>query len=87
MSISDAILLSAVPSGQAALASGPDRICVPSTASTSVGMTSPLENLYPDTDVDTTEPVFSQPGPVSYGDTVSHSLPVSSTSYNTSGTG
>ena len=56
--------------------------CRPSTsASTSVGMTSPLENLHPDPDVDSTEPVFSQPGPVSYGDTVSHSLPVSSASY------
>ena len=38
-------------------------------------MTSPLENLYPDTD--TSELVFSQPGPVSSGDQISHSLPVS----------
>ena len=44
-------------------------------------MTSPLENLYPEPDIDSTEPVFSQPGPVSYGDSVSHSLPVSSASY------
>ena len=44
-------------------------------------MTSPLENLYPDPDGDSTELVFSQPGPVSYGDSVSHSLPVSSASY------
>ena len=64
-------LLSAVPSGQAGPASGPDRTCVSATATTtSVGMTSLLENLYPDTDVDATEPVFAQPGPVSYGDTL-----------------
>ena len=75
-------LLSAVPSGQASPASGPDRTCVSSTATTtSVGMTSPLENLYPVTDVDATELVFAQPGPVSYGDPLSHSLPVSSASY------
>ena len=40
-----------------------------------------MENLYPEPDIDSTELVFSQPGPVSYGDSVSHSLPVSSTSY------
>ena len=73
-------LLSAVPSGQAGPASGPDRTSIMSTV-TSVGMTSPLENLYPDPDVDSTEPVFSQHAPVSYGDSVSHSLPVSSASY------
>ena len=44
-------------------------------------MTSPMENLYPDTDVDATEPVFAQPGAVSYGDSLSHSLLVSSASY------
>ena len=38
-------------------------------------MTSPLENLYPE--ADSTEPVFS----VSYGDSSSHYLPVSSASY------
>ena len=67
-------VLSAVPSGQAGPASGPDRTSVTSPTVTSVGMSSPLENLYP-------EPVFSQPGPVSYGDSSSHSLPVSSASY------
>ena len=72
-------MLSTVPSGQAGSASGPDRTSVTTTV-TSVGMTS-LENLYPDLDVDSTEPVFSQPGPVSYGDSSSHSLPVSSASY------
>ena len=72
-------MLSAVPSSQAGPASGPDRTSVTTTV-TSVGMTS-LENLYPDPDVDSTEPVFSQPGPVSYGDSLSHSLPVSSASY------
>ena len=60
--------------------SGPDRTSVTTTV-TSVGMSSPLENLYPEPDVDTTEPVFSQPRPVSYGDSLSHSLPVSSASY------
>ena len=73
-------LLSAVPSGQAGPASGPDRTSITSTV-TSVGMTSPLENLYPDTDVDSTKSLFSQPSLVSYGDSVSHSLPVSSASY------
>ena len=53
-------MLSAVPSGQASPASGLDRTSVTTTV-TSVGMTSPLENLYPDPDVDSTEPVFSQP--------------------------
>ena len=72
-------MLSTVPSGQAGPASGPDRTSVTTTVA-SVGMTS-LENLYPDLDVDSTEPVFSQPGPVSYGDSSSHSLPVSSASY------
>ena len=73
-------LLSPVPSGQADPASGPDRTIFTSST-TSVGMTSPLENLYPEADVDSTEPVFSQPGPVSYGDSLPHSLPVSSASY------
>ena len=73
-------LLSAVPSGQAGPASGPDRVSFTSST-TNVGMTSPLENLYPEPDIDTTEPVFSQPGPVSYGDSCSQSLPVSSASY------
>ena len=72
--------MSAVPSGQAGLASGPDRTRATATV-TSVGMSFPLENHYPEQDVDTTEPVFSQPGPVSYGDSLSHSLPVSSASY------
>ena len=45
----------------------PDGTCVTATT-TSAEMTS-------------TEPVFAQPGPVSYGDSVSHSLPVSSASY------
>ena len=71
-------LLPAVPSGPA---SSPDRTKLSSTAVTSVGMTSPLENLYPEQDVDSTEPVFSQPGPVSYGESLSHSLPISSASY------
>ena len=75
-------LLSAVPSGQAGPASGPDRTSF-TTTTTSVGMTSPLENLYPEPEayIDSTEPVFSQPGPVSYGDLLSHSVPVSSSSY------
>ena len=76
-----AFLLSAVPSGQAGPASGPDRTKLSLTAVTSVCMTSPLENLYPEQDVDSTEPVFSEPGRVSYGDSLSHSLPVSSASY------
>ena len=42
---------------------------------TSVEMTSPLENLYPD--IDTSEPVFSKPGPVATGELLSH--PVSAT--------
>ena len=73
-------ILSTVPSGQAGPASGPDRTSATATV-TSVGMPSPLENLYLEPDVDTTEPVFSQPGRVSYGDSLSHSLPVSSASY------
>ena len=73
-------LLSAVPSGQAGPASGPDRVSFTSST-TNVGMTSPLENLYPEPDIDTTEPVFSQPGPVSYGDSCAQALPVSSASY------
>ena len=48
-------LLSSVPSGQAAPASGPDR----AQNSTSLDMSSPLENLYPEADP---EPVFAQPG-------------------------
>ena len=48
-------LLSSVPSGQAAPASGPDR----AQTSTSLDMSSPLENLYPEADL---EPVFVQPG-------------------------
>ena len=44
-------------------------------------MTSPLENLYPEPDIDSTKPVFSPPGLVSYGDSFSQSLPVSSASY------
>ena len=65
-------LLSAVPSGQAGLASGLDGTCTTATV-TSVEMTSPLENLYPDT----AEPVFAQPSPVSTGEQTSHTLPVS----------
>ena len=68
-------ILSAVPSDQAGLASGLERTSVATTVS-SVGMTSPLENLNPDPDVDSTEPVFSQPV-----DSLSHSVPVSSASY------
>ena len=45
------------------------------TTTTSVEMTSPLENLCPD--IDTSEPVFVQPGPVSAGEQVSHTLLVS----------
>ena len=75
-------MLSAVPSGQAGPASGRDRTRATATATvSSVGMSSPLENLYPEQDVDNTEPVFSQPGLVSYGDSLSHCLPVSSASY------
>ena len=77
-------LLSAVLSSQAGPAagpaSGPDRTSFTASATT-VGMTSPLKNLYPEADIDSTEPVFSQPGPVSYGDSSSHYLPVSSASY------
>ena len=51
-------LLSPVPSSQASLASGLDGI----QTNKSLDMSSPLENLYPDTDL---EPVFAQPGPVS----------------------
>ena len=42
-------------------------------------MTSPLENLYPD--IDKSEPVFSQHGPVSTGEDISHSLTVSATDH------
>ena len=70
-------LVSAVPSGQAGPASGLDGTLTTATTS-SVEMTSPLENLYPDTE--TTEPLFAQPGPVSYCDQVSHSLLVSAAS-------
>ena len=55
-------LLSSVPSGQAAPASGLDGALTTASATMSVGMTSLLENLYPD--IDSSEPVFSQPGPV-----------------------
>ena len=48
---------SSVPSGQAGPASGPDG----TQTSTAMNMSSPLENLYPETDP---EPVFHQPGPV-----------------------
>ena len=65
-------LLSAVPTGQAGPASGLDRTL---TTTTSVEMTSPLENLYPDNDI--SEPVFAQPGLVSAIEKVSHSLLVS----------
>ena len=47
--------MSAVPSSQAGPASGPDR----AQTSTSLEMSSPLENLYPEADL---EPVFAQPG-------------------------
>ena len=73
-------LPSTVPSGQAGPASGPDRTSF-TTSTISVGMASPLENLYPEADIDSTEPLFTQPGPVSYGDSSSHYLPVSSASY------
>ena len=64
-------LLSAVPSGQASPASSPDR----TKTSSSLDMTSPLENLYPEND--STELVFAQPGPVSTAEHVSDPLPVS----------
>ena len=69
-------LLSTVPSGQAAAASSPDG-ALTTVATTSVRMTSPLENLYPD--IDSSEPVFSQPGLVATGELVSHPHPVSAT--------
>ena len=56
-------LISAVPSGQAGLASGPGR--TQTTSTSSVNMVSPLENLYQESDP---EPVFAQPaasGPLS----------------------
>ena len=56
-------LLASVPSGQAGLASGPDR--TQTTTTSSVDMVSPLENLYQEPDP---EPVFARPassGPVS----------------------
>ena len=49
---------SSVPSGQAGPASGPDGT---KTSMETMNMSSPLENLYPQTDQ---EPVFQQPGPV-----------------------
>ena len=49
---------SSVPSGQAGPASGPDGT---KTSMENVTMSSPLENLYPSSDL---EPVFQQPGPV-----------------------
>ena len=55
-------LLSAVPSGQAGPASGPDR--TQTTTTSSVDLVSPLENLYQESDP---EPLFAQPassGPV-----------------------
>ena len=79
-------LLSAVPSGQATPASSPDGTLATSTT-TAFGMTSPLENLYPDVETtDSIEPVFSQPSPVSYGDSVSHSLLASASSSCYTGT-
>ena len=66
-------LISSIPSGQTGPVSGPDG----SAITTSVGMTSPLENLYPEQALDSSEPVFSQPGTISFGD-ISHSLPASS---------
>ena len=51
---------SSVPSGQADPASGPDG--TQTAAESSRNMSSPLENLYPETD---SEPVFQQPRPVS----------------------
>ena len=68
-------LLSSVPSGQAAPASGPDG-ALTTVATTSVRMTSPLENLYPNID---SEPVFSQPSLVATGELVSHPHPGSAT--------
>ena len=64
-------LLFAVPSSQAGPVSSPDT----THTATSVEMTSPLENLYPDND--TSEPVLAQPGLVSAVEQVSHPLPVS----------
>ena len=48
------------PSGQAGLASGPDGS--QTLATSTISRSSPLENLYPETDP---EPVFQQPSPVS----------------------
>ena len=56
------VLLSSVPSSQAAPAFGLDGTLTTTTAITSFEMSSPLENLYPDTD--DPEPVFSQADPV-----------------------
>ena len=67
-------LISSIPSGQTGPVSGPDG----SAITTSVGMTSPLENLYPEQALDSSELVFSQPGTISFGD-ISHSVPASST--------
>ena len=55
-------LQSSVTSGQAGLASGPDR--TQTYTQVSRQMSSPLQNLYSDKDSDL-EPVFQQPGPLS----------------------
>ena len=69
-------LISSVPSGQTGPVSGPDGTAI----TTSVGMTSPLENLYPEQVLYSSEPVFSQPGTISFGD-VPHSVLASSTQF------
>ena len=61
------------------MASVPDGTLNTSTATTSVEMTSPLENLYPN--IDTSEPVFAQSGPVFAAEQVSDSLPVSASGH------
>ena len=63
-------LMSAVHFGQAGPASGLDR----AQTSTPLEMSSPLENLYPEADL---EPVFAQPGLVSSTEPVTDPLPVS----------
>ena len=70
-------LLSSVPSGQATSASGPDGTLTTASATTSVEMTSPLENLYPD--IDSSELVFFQPGPVATGELLCQPHPFSAT--------
>ena len=62
-------LISSVPPGQASLASGPDK-----AHTSTVDMSSPLENLYPEADP---EPVFAQPGPAPATDFSSGPLPAS----------